>query len=389
MKRRTVIWVVVAAFAGLVVFRLYQQIGDADTGPGMGGKGGGPRGQMVEVTSAEMSTITERVSLVGSLRTKQRVEVTPKVSGRLVELLVDRGDHVRAGQVIARLEDDELRQQVRRAEAVLQVARASLAQREAELRNRKVELTRYRNLEQEGVVSSQVLEQSDTQVQVSEAQVNLAEAGVSQAQAELEELRIRLSQTQVVSPMTGTVGQRYVDAGALISATTPIVLILDLSRLVTVVNVPEREINKIEVGNEARIFVDAMGGQEFPGRVVRIAPVLDPQTRTGPVEIELANPEGRLKAEMFARVDLNLMTEREALLIPREALVYRGDRPGVFVVDSERALFRSVTTGLNENKHIEVVDGLSQAEMIVARGANLLKNGDPVRIVPVEGERAP
>jgi membrane fusion protein (multidrug efflux system) len=99
------------------------------------------------------------------------------------------------------------------------------------------------------------------------------------------------------------------------------------------------------------------------------------------VEIELPNPSGRLKAEMFARVDLNLTTEREALLIPRDALVYRSNRPGVFVVESEVVRFQSIETGLTEGNRIEVLSGLSEKETVVTRGANLLKNGDSVKIV--------
>lgn len=383
MRRRSVLLIAALALGSLVAFRLYQEMDEtsAENEPRRG-----PRGQLVEAVLPEVSTITERVSLVGSLRAKQRVEVTPKLSGRVVEIRVDRGDRVRVGQIIARLEDDELRQQVRRAEASLLVARASVAQREAELRNIQAELRRYRNLERDGIVSSQQLEQIETSVEVAEAQVNLSSAGVSQAEAELEELRIRLSQTEVLSPLTGSVAERYVDPGAMVSSTTPIVLILDLSRLVTVVNVPERAINKIQAGNTARVFVDAVPGEPFSGRVTRISPLLDAQTRTAPVEIELPNPAGQLKAEMFARVDLNLLAEREAMLVPRQALVYRSNQPGVFVVESDLAQFRRIETGVTEGDRIEIISGLSENDTIVTRGANLLKNGDTVQILHPEGD---
>jgi RND family efflux transporter MFP subunit len=381
MNRRRVIWGAAVVLGSILAFRLYQELGggtDASAGP----RGpGGPRAQTVEVVTPEFADITERVSLIGSLRAKQRVEVTPKFSGRVLEIRVDRGDAVRAGQVIARLEDDELRQQVRSAEASLEVARASQAQREAELKSVKVALDRYRDLRQDGVVSSQQLEQAQTGVEVSEAQANLAKAQVIQAEAQLQELRIRLGQTDILSPLTGVVAQRYVHPGALVSVNTPVVLVLDLAHLVTVINVPEREIDKVRLGNPARIIVDAIGGEEFEGQVVRISPLLDSQTRTAQVEIELPNPSGRLKAEMFARVDLNLTTERHALLIPRDALVYRSNRPGVFVVESEVVRFQSIETGLTEGDRIEALSGLSEKDTVVSRGANLLKNGDSVKVV--------
>jgi RND family efflux transporter MFP subunit len=390
MKRRW-IWIVGGLLGAFLSFRLYQALAgepgaDAGSGPGPGGGRGMTRAQPVEAANPARKTIVERVSLVGSLRAKQRVEITPKVAGRLTELRVDRGDRVRAGQIVARLEDSELRQQVRSAEAALQVARASLAQREAELKNKDAELERYRNLEKDGVVSSQQRETAETGVEVTRAQMSLARAQVAQAEAGLEELRIRLSQCEILSPLTGIIATRHVDPGTMVSSITPIALVLDLSTMLTVVNVPEREINKVEVGSTARVTVDALAGEEFAGRVVRISPMLDSQTRTAPVEIELANSGEHLKAEMFARVDLNLTTERAALLVPRDALVYRNERSGVFVVDEEIARFQPITTGLTDGDAVEVVEGLDERATVVTRGANLLQNGDTVSVLHPEGD---
>ncbi|MGH9324430.1 MAG: efflux RND transporter periplasmic adaptor subunit [Vicinamibacteria bacterium] len=388
MNRRRIFWIAALSLGGFVVFRLYQELGGAEAGAGPGGLGGDPASlaQLVEATLPERSTLRERVSLIGSLRAKQRVDITPRVGGRLLELRVDRGDRVRAGQIVARIDDEELRQQVRRADAAQQVARASLAQREAELDNREMELERYSDLSADGVVSTQQLETARTNVQVTRAQMNLAEAQVLQADAELEELRIRLGQTEITSPLSGIVATRYVDAGAFLSSATPILLILDLSTMLTVVNVPERDINKMGVGTTARVTVDALAGEEFVGRVVRISPILDPQTRTAPVEIELENAGEHLKAEMFARVDLDLQTEREALLVPRDALVYRNDRQGVFIVDAMTARFQPVVTGLTDGDRVEILEGVTEQDTVVTRGANLLQNGDEIQILSPEGD---
>ncbi len=197
---------------------------------------------------------------------------------------------------------------------------------------------------------------------VAKAQENLARAQVAQAEAELEEHRFRIGETKIVSPLNGVVGERHVDPGALVTSNTLVVLILDLSTMVTVVNVPERDINKIYVGNEARVTLDAAPGEELAGRVVRISPLLDAQTRTAPVEIELPNPNRSLKAEMFARVDLNLMSEHDALLIPRDALVYRGNRAGVFMIEEDLVRFQQIETGLTESDQIEVLSGLSEKD---------------------------
>ena len=380
MRKKVIVGLLVGLGA-LLAFRLYGALwGQSAGGPGRGGPGG--RAQPVEVAQAERTQLAENVSLVGSLRAKEQVDVAPKVGGRLVELRVDLGDTVRAGQLIARLEDGELQQQVRHAEAALQVSQAGVAQREAELENQKLETERHQSLERDGIISSQQAAQVQTQVRVAEAQVQLARAQTVQAEAFLEELRIRLSQTQVFSPIAGVVGRRYVDQGALLGANDAIVLVINLVRMVTVVNVPERELVKVQVNDAATVAVDALGGEEMMGRVVRISPLLDAQTRTAEVEIEIANTESRLKAEMFARVDLNLTLQREAVFVPRQALVYRGGEPGVFVVDSEVARFQSVLIGVADADRIEAVEGIDPGQLVVTRGANLLQNGDRIQVPP-------
>jgi len=383
VTRKKVVVGVLAALGALLAFRLYGALWGGGGGDARGGGPGGERAQPVEVARAERTDLSENVTLVGSLRAKEQVDVAPKVGGRLVELRVDLGDAVKVGQLIARLEDGELSQQVRRAEAALQVSRAAVAQREAELDNLKMEAERHQSLERDGIISSQQSAQIQTQVRVGEAQVELSRAQMEESEATLEELRIRLSQTDIFAPISGVVARRYVDAGALLSANDPVVLIINLTRMVTVVNIPERQLFRVQVDDEAKVSVDALGGEETTGRVVRISPLLDAQTRTAAVEIEIPNPEGHLKGEMFARVDLNLTLQREAIFIPRQALVYRSAEPGVFVVDSDVARFQPVRIGAADGDRIEAMEGLEPGQIIVTRGANLLQNGDRIQI-PVE-----
>jgi RND family efflux transporter MFP subunit len=134
------------------------------------------------------------------------------------------------------------------------------------------------------------------------------------------------------------------------------------------------------VGNPARVTVDAIAEGEFRGEVVRISPLLDPQTRTGEVEIQIANPDNVLKAQMFARAMLDLPSVRTALLVPRQGIVYRGDRAGVYLVADDTARFQPVETGLTQGDDVEVISGLVDGQIIVTEGSNLLRDGDPIQI---------
>lgn len=374
--------IVICAFLALISLGAYRiwQAYERRSAPATAKAAGASRVVSVEVDKARSGTVRQEVLLTGSLKPKEQVDVVAKATGRLVRLLVHVGDRVNAGDLIAELEDDEVEQQVNRAIAAQAVAAASAAQREAELSNAKSDLNRQQSLFDEGLISRRDLEAQQTAMQVVQSQLQLARAQERQAQAELNELKIQLQQTRIYAPMAGSVARRYVDPGALLGPSTPIINLVNLSVMVTVANVPERDIGNIRVGNTAIVKVDAFGGEDFQGRVVRISPVLDAATRSASVEVEIPNRDGRLKAEMFARVMLDLATFRESVLIPREALVYRGQQPGVYIPKGNQAEFRPIETGLTQGEQVEVLANLLPGTSIVTSGATMLGEGDEIRV---------
>jgi multidrug efflux pump subunit AcrA (membrane-fusion protein) len=142
------------------------------------------------------------------------------------------------------------------------------------------------------------------------------------------------------------------------------------------------------VGNEATVTVDAIPDEPFVGRVSRIAPVLDAATRSALIEIDIPNRNGMLKAEMFARIHLDLGTMRDAVLIPRDGLVYRGQQPGVFVIEGDTPIFRAIETGMTREDEVEVLANLAPGTKIVGRGATMIREGDRVRLSGGPGQAA-
>lgn len=363
-------------FAGWRVYEIKQE--QAGSGPKKK-NGAGGRVVSVDLTESKTGRVREELLLTGALKPKETVDVTPQATGRLEETYFRVGDRIQTGALIAELDDDELQQQVNRAEASIGVAAASLSQRQAEYRNAQASLSRSEDLFKDGLISPQEFEQQKTSVAVFEAQMHLAVAQKTQAEAELRELKIRLAQTKIYAPMAGAVAQRYVDVGALVNPNTPVIQIVNLSTMITRGNVPERNIGRLRVGNEAIVTVDAIPDQPFEGRVARISPVLDAATRSALIEIDIPNPDRTLKAEMFARIRLDLGSMREATLIPRDGLVYRGTQPGVFVVEGDRPVFRAIETGLSRDDQVEVLANLEPGTTIVGRGATMIREGDRVR----------
>ena len=340
----------------------------------------GGRTVSVEVTEARRGSLREDLVLTGALKPKEQVDITAKATGRVVKIHFYVGDRVKAGELVAELEDDELQQQVKRAAASIGVTRALSSQREAERENAGAELDRAQKLLDDELISAQDYASVKTNLAVVEAQVELARAQTEQAEAELRELKIRLEQAKILAPLSGFVAIRYVDEGALVSPTTPILRVVNLSTMVTQANVPERNMGRLRVGNQAEIRVDALPDEVFQGRIARIAPVLDAATRSALIEIDVPNPNDFLKAEMFVRIRIDTGLMREATLIPREGLVYRGQQAGVYVVEQDRPVFRAIETGLTRQDYVEVLANLEPGAAIVGRGATMLEDGDRIRV---------
>ncbi len=390
---------------GFTGFKVYQamkakaalQGGTAGaSGPGAGAAGGGGRGgggggrvQQVQTDTVTSGTISEQVALTGSLKPKNSVDVNPRIAGRLVRLTIDTGQAVARGALIATIEDDEINQQIERSKASISVVDATIGQREAEFRNAQVELERNQKLVAEGIISRTVLDALETRHQVAQSQLTLARAQRRQSEAELRELTIRQGQTRVFSPLSGVVAKRHVDVGAMLSSGTPIVTVVSLNPMVIEATASERDIARIRPGTTVKVTVDSLPNQQFTGRVLRISPLLDPSTRNGIVEIEIPNRNQMLKGEMFARIELNLGSKRETTLLPRDALVYRGDQPGVYTVEKDVAKFLPVETGLTQGDKVEVLQGLKVGDVIVTRGSNLIKDGDRVRTGGAPGGPGP
>jgi RND family efflux transporter MFP subunit len=355
-------------------------------GRGGGAPGGGFRPTMtVEATATKRLAVAERIMVVGNLIGAVTVDVVPKVSGRLETVSVRLGDPVRRGQLLATLEDRELREQVRQTEASLDVSKATVRQREADLKNSQSNLERSRNLFTRNLIARQALDDAEARNDAALAQVDLSRAQASQATARLEELRINLSNTRILSPVDGFVGSRRLDPGAFVGTNSSFLSVVDIHFVRLVANLVEKDLRRIVIDMPAQVEVDAYPGEVFKGRVARLAPVLDPATRTAQMEVEVPNPSARLKPGMYARVQFIVAERGDALTVPRNALVDVEGARGVFVVDGKTARFRPVTTGIVDGEAVEVTDGLADNATVITLGSASLRDGDPIVIAGQAG----
>ena len=362
--------------------------GGGPGGPGgFGTPGGGFRPPMtVEVVKVGRGTISAHLSVVGNLIGEATVDVAPKTGGRLVSMNVKLGDHVRRGQLVGKIDDREIVEQVRQAEASQNVGEATIRQREADLNLALTNVERSRNLYGRQLLPKQTLDDAEARYTSAVAQVDLARAQLAQSASRLQELRINLGHTNVVSPVDGFVAKRNVDQGAWVSQNAPLVSVVDISSLRLVANVVEKDLRLVGVGDQAMVEVDAFPGEQFNGRIARVSPILDPATRTAPMEVEIPNRAFRLKPGMYAKVNLEIENRENVLLIPKISLVDSEGQRGVYQPsDDSKATFKAVKVGIEDSERAEILEGLSEGETIVSVGAGALRRNDQLLVAGQDG----
>ena len=347
-------------------------------GTGGGGRGRGASAMTVETAVAGRADITDYITVVGNLVGAATVDVGPRVAGRIEAIPVRLGDRVEQGQLVVKVEDRELRQQVSQVEANLEVNRATVVSRQNDAKVTAAAFERARTSEERGLISKAALEDADARHNSAVSQVAVAEAQLTSTQARLDELKITLSNTSVLSPVNGFVGRRNLDPGAFAGTNTAILSLVDISIVRMIASIVEKDFKRIERGADAVVDVDAFPGESFKGQVSRLSPIFDPATRMAPIEIEVPNPGFRLKPGMYARVRL-LAEHREAILtVPRAAVVDIGGRRGVYLADGDVARFRDVRTGISDDERIEVLEGLEEGARVVTTGALAIRDGERI-----------
>lgn len=347
----------------------------ARNGGPAGGPGGGPPGMMAGGPSggmdqrqipvaAEIASPGElQVMIRGSanLRAREQVEVLPKQGGIVASVRVEEGARVSAGQVLATLDDEQWTLQARQSEA-----RAQAALDVAE---------RARALQAQGLMADQEVERLSSDAEV--------------AAADLELARLTVRNASIVSPIGGTVTHRYVEQGQLVTSNTPAFAVADLDRLELQVAVPEREAVRVEEGQPARLRIQEATG-DITAQVVRIRPVVDPQSGTVQVTVEVeADRDSRLRPGQFVNVDIVTETLSDRITVPRTAVLVDGAAPRIYLVRGGQAQEQVVTLGLSQGDRVEIVEGLAAGDTVVVVGQANLRNLAPVRLMELNGEPIP
>lgn len=526
MKKVIITAVIILLLIGTVIFAYVRKKQSPMAGGGPGMRGQQQQSVPVETTPVINSEIAKKIVITGAVSALAEVDVYPKQAGEVIKLMVDKGDRVKAGQILASVDSKTFELQTRQAQADLAGAKASydknsslafvnsetgfkqaksnldrlqssLKQAEIELQlqikqadlmikksgsdlqiaqakldiavkgardqelepakarveNSKKNLDRLTSLYKDGMVSQDQVESAQLQYDTYNAQYSLlkegirpedmdvlkaqlesaktslesaqenkmlvdikrsswdsakaqvdnalaafeqanvakdtstwekdlaqADAAVKKAQASLELAQQRLDESVIKAPISGTITQRFLDKGGMASTTKPFVNIANMDVVKITAKVPERELGSIKQGQKAIVKPDAYPDEEFTGKLVNISPIIDRTSQTCDIEIEVSNPDQRLKPGMFTRVELTVSENKVALVIPSDSFIKEGEDNYVFVADNGKAIKKKVTLGISDGIKIEVISGLDLGEQLIIAGQSTLKDGMSVTL---------
>ncbi len=350
---------------------------------------------VVEVAIARQAPAHATLDLPGDMQALVDAPVFARVDGYLRSRLVDYGDHVKAGQLLAEIDTPELDQQIRQARATLSQSQSALKEVQADLDLSKANLNltrltvdRWRKLAARGVVSRQDADQKEADFAVSEAQVAKSQASIGTTQEtvraneanlhRLEEMKVF---ARITAPFDGVITARNVDIGTLVNSgnggtARELFHIAEIQVLRIFVNVPQTNVGSMHPGATAELRVQELPGQVFSAKVTRIANALDTTSRAMLTVLEVPNPRGILMPGMYAQVRFSTGRAEAAVLVPGDVLILGKEGPRVAVVSPDHRIhLRQIRIGQDLGSELEVIAGLSAGEMVVANPSDAAREG--------------
>lgn len=318
----------------------------------------------VSVVSAQTANIPDVVEAVGTLRAAETSQLAAQMMGNIVEIRVREGDRVQRGQVLAVIDDAQPRAALDRATAADLAAQHEISTSESDFTLAESTFKRYQALYDRRSVSPQEFDEIRARYQAAQARREMARAGQAQAKAASQQARTGLSYAHIVAPFDGLVTEKKADVGTLASPGMPIFTVEDLRHYRLEAGVNESDLRYVRQGQQISVLVDALGDREIKGRVIEIVPAADPASRSFLVKVELPL-DSALRSGLFARAHFT-RGSRTALLVPRTAIVERGQLQGIYVLDQNRiAGLHYITLGKPVAQQVEVLAGLQPGEMLI------------------------
>ncbi len=315
-----------------------------------------PPASPVRVVAAKMDQVRPSVTLVATVEPWKRSVVAGEVAGRVQRFPVKEGQSVEKGQLLAQLSAETLQ---------IQLDSAMASRREWRVRHQKAvqDVERIRDIVKKGFLTQK--EYDDAVAEEGALKQRLA-----QLDAEIRRVEDRIKKSRIVAPFSGQVVREHTEVGQWVSEGGAVVEMVDLSRVQVEIPLPERYVQNMRVGDEVSAVFDGLPGFTATGHILSVVAQADQAARTFPIKVKIPNPERRIKSGMVARVTLFVSSSYQALLVPKDALVLRGQRQFIFLVDEGKAVQVPVTPGIYTDGLVEITGNVAAGRASSRKGTS-------------------
>jgi len=334
---------------------------------GQGDPGGGGPAALVNVEPVEKQNLNSYLVLNGIVEPERKIEIYSRLSAYVKQIVKEEGAFVKASDVLALLDDTEIRITYQQAKIQLEQAKLSLEEAEANF-NRSQELSK------KDLISEQ-------EFQTTEAAYKQRQLDYENRQESFKDLALQLNWTRIRSLSDGYITERLIEVGDRVNANQQVYTIEDFSPLLIRVFVPTSDSIKLKPGMRTDVTTEILEGTIFTGNVKLINPRIDVQTGTVKVTVEVFDETLTLKPGMFVEARIIIGKKENVLVIPRKSILYKQNKTYVFVMDRNQVSQREIALGLTEEDHVEVLSGLEQGEVIVTVGVEGLEDGERIEVV--------
>jgi RND family efflux transporter MFP subunit len=333
-----------------------------------------------------------RLTYTADITPNQSVNLFSRVNGYIAKIYVDKGDLVKANQLLIEIDHSDYRHAVDQAKANLAAAKARVSQQDASVRNTTLTLNRMQALIKDQFVSQQDLDNAQVAYDAAAAALDSLRAQVQQMEVALAQAETNLAYSYIRAPFAGYVAERNLDLGSYVSGTTAgtstisrgILTLHEIRTVRILIEVVEKDIPLIQGGQKVEVRAEAYPDRIFEGTVTRVVQALNRATRTMTIEVDLPNTDHVLKGGMFARVEVLVGVHRNAIQIPLDAVSRLEDSQYVYIVRDETARRVPVEIGVRDENRVEITKGLDGSEQVIVSGKDLVHDGSPVQAQPFE-----
>lgn len=365
MKKRYIWGVIILVFLGMFAYRISDKFFKPKP---MVAEQGAP----VEVQTVKPGSIQNILLLTGNAEPEETVTLSSKRSNLILEIYAKENQRISQGQLLIKLDAQDLNAQVAQSNAQVIASQANAAQVKAQLDNALNDLQRMQSLFVQGAISQQQLDSAQTQYNTLKAQYNATLAQANATRSNVSYYAALAGDTNLKAPFNGVVISKMAEAGEVVDGGKSILVVGKVDRMKIKANVSEMDISKIQPGQQVKVLVDALPGEEFVGKIKQILPQVDLQSRSLVAEILIENPNFKIKPNMFARSLIVTEKQENTIVIPKPAIIYKNDKPYVYLAVDNKSKLVPVTIGITQGETVQITGGLQAGDKIITAGQNVI-----------------